>query len=365
MLLELVYSMMEQEALGDESGREAKRAAAEEDALLAAGAAAALPTHLESIIAGVHGAAVTSLVHDDDDIISGAGNGQIRRVTIDGRVGWEAQAASSGVLALALVPAREAEGQEAMVVAAAMNGSVAVHSGATGAQLATCSPHRKYVIAAAVTAARRIVTGSWDGTLCVTRLPDSGGGSEGELEVLATQSYDTGIAAVAMLSDGKTAVIALKSSCRLRLYDTEKLQEAGRVNMNDAEWDEHLSFSATTLNLSPDGSFLLASTDGPRIMVLRVRDWSKAKLLYGLHTAANFHQYSACWLGTSHVAAAAEGGTVFIFRLSDGKVVEKLAAHPGSNVRALDSSAAGTRLITGSFDKTIRVYTSAPAAEVV
>lgn len=179
------------------------------------------------------------------------------------------------------------------------------------------------------------------------------------------------------------------------------------MNMNDAEWDEHLSFSATTLNLSPDGSFLLASTDGPRIMVLRVRgaapilcpndhtshlvkycnfrhflgfcknllhpgalaclifkmrnclnlastcfsllaclslrfdlclltcaqscathgevrcegaDWSKAKLLYGLHTAANFHQYSACWLGTSHVAAAAEGGTVFIFRLSDGKV---------------------------------------------
>lgn len=46
------------------------------------------------------------------------------------------------------------------MVAAAMNGSVAVHSGATGAQLATCSPHRKYVIAAAVTAARRIVTGA-------------------------------------------------------------------------------------------------------------------------------------------------------------------------------------------------------------
>lgn len=57
--------------------------------------------------------------------------------------------------------------------------------------------------------------------------------------MLATQSYDTGIAAVAMLSDGKTAVIALKSSCRLRLYDTEKLQvptaSAPRLSLK-ADW---------------------------------------------------------------------------------------------------------------------------------
>ena len=49
------------------------------------------------------------------------------------------------------------------------------------------------------------------------------------------------------------------------------LQEAGRVNLNDFEWDQHLSFSAATLDLSPDGSFLLVSTDGPRILVLRIR----------------------------------------------------------------------------------------------
>lgn len=49
-------------------------------------------------------------------------------------------------------------------------------------------------------------------------------------------------------------------------------------------------------------------------------DWSKAKLLYGLHTAAQFHHYAACWLGNGHIAAAAAGGNVFLFRLSDGKV---------------------------------------------
>ncbi len=71
--------------------------------------------------------------------------------------------------------------------------------------------------------------GSWDGTLCVLRAPDGAAASDGdsgpaELEVLAIQAYDSGIAAVCMLSDGKTAVVALKSSCRLRLYDTEQLQ---------------------------------------------------------------------------------------------------------------------------------------------
>lgn len=58
----------------------------------------------------------------------------------------------------------------------------------------------------------------------------------------------------------------------------------------------------------------------PMPLVLVRADWSKAKLLYGLHTAAQFHQYAACWLGSTHIAAAAAGGTVFVFRLSDAKV---------------------------------------------
>lgn len=65
--------------------------------------------------------------------------------------------------------------------------------------------------------------------MCVLQAPTSlnatsSGGSGAELEVLATQSYESGIAAVALLPDGKTAVVGLKSSCYLRLYDTELLQ---------------------------------------------------------------------------------------------------------------------------------------------
>ena len=72
-MLQLVYSMLEQEALGDEGAREAARVKSEEDAMLSASAAAALPKHLERSIDGVHGAVVTSLKLAGNSILTGTG----------------------------------------------------------------------------------------------------------------------------------------------------------------------------------------------------------------------------------------------------------------------------------------------------
>lgn len=72
-LLQLVYSMLEQEALADEGAREAMRAKSEEDALLSASAASALPKRLERSIDGVHGAVVTSVKLAGDSIVTGTG----------------------------------------------------------------------------------------------------------------------------------------------------------------------------------------------------------------------------------------------------------------------------------------------------
>ena len=48
------------------------------------------------------------------------------------------------------------------------------------------------------------------------------------------------------------------------------VQETGTVNLN-MRGDDHVSFSGSHLALSPDGKYLLVSTDGPRILMLRVR----------------------------------------------------------------------------------------------
>lgn len=361
MLLEMIYKALEAEASQQDDKRQTtQEAQTEEDALISA-ASATLPTHKCPVAWLPHRATVTALAIHGSLGLSGAGNGQVRCTNADGSVSWVTQVAANGILALAVVPPPY-EGGRTTIVATSMDGGVTLVAADTGSILARCSPHRKYVVAAAVTSSRRVVTGSWDATLCVIQLPSDPEDASAscqllrQMDVLSTHSFSSGIAALAVLPDGHTAVVALRSGCRLRLYDTNSMQEKVAVNMNDFEWDDHLSFSATSLALSPDGVFLLVSTDGPRIMVLRIRDWSKAKLLYGLHTAAQFHHYAACWLGCGHIAAAAAGGHVFVFRLSDGKVVEKLEAHPGSNVRALVSSAAGDRLLTGSFDKSMCIY---------
>ena len=54
------------------------------------------------------------------------------------------------------------------------------------------------------------------------------------------------------------------------------------INMN-ALGDEHVSFSARQLDVSPDGKHLLVSTDSPRILLLRIQgDCMSPTLLAGL-----------------------------------------------------------------------------------
>ena len=48
------------------------------------------------------------------------------------------------------------------------------------------------------------------------------------------------------------------------------VQETGKVNMN-AAGDDHVSFTASYLSLSPCGKYLLISTDGARIIMMAVQ----------------------------------------------------------------------------------------------
>jgi len=111
------------------------------------------------------------------------------------------------------------------------------------------------------------------------------------------------------------------------------------------------------------------------------------------------------WYGSATVIAAAEGGAAFVFSVASGKVqhadfsiccglrhthcecagcmasclhqetmiavgawqrspsmclqvVDKLKAHPGSNVRAMATDVQSNRVFTGSFDKTVKAFSA-------
>ena len=121
------------------------------------------------------------------------------------------------------------------------------------------------------------------------------------------------------------------------------------INMN-AIGDEHVSFSARQLDVSPDGRHLLVTTDSPRILLLRIQgDTMSPTLLTGptglsrirlqmLRCGRNtgwtqlrtqifglpmdkFHSSVAAWHSSGYyVMAAAAAGYVYVFHAGTGKV---------------------------------------------
>ncbi len=181
----------------------------------------------------------------------------------------------------------------------------------------------------------------------------------------AAEPYAASVQDVELLAGGRTAVVALRDTCRLRLYGLAERAETGQVNLNPLG-DEHVGFVATQLALSPGGAMLAVSTDGPRILVLRVAGargrapcarpeiaagacpargavraagtsarwrpghaaaltagpragWEQLRNICGL-TVEPFHQAAALWHRSGfYLMAAAAAGQVFVFHVGSGK----------------------------------------------
>ena len=246
------------------------------------------------------------------------------------------------------------------MLAGSMDGSVSLLNAATGALLHSAKAHMKYVVAVAWAGdGQHFVSASWDCSLTVhrfTSVPTAPGDSCSFVS-LKTFRYTAAVLCAAFLADGKTCVVGLRDSNYLRLIDTMTLQVASpahgmpapicvldycahpchsftscyelrkllcsqedRKNMNQHDYDNHVSFYASHLALSPCGKLLLISTEGSRLVIFHTADWRQVSSLYGLPTA-DFHQPCACWLhSTSYVAAAAAGGQVVFFHVGSGKV---------------------------------------------
>lgn len=123
------------------------------------------------------------------------------------------------------------------------------------------------------------------------------------------------------------------------------LQEVGKVNMN-ALGDDHVSFTASQLNVSPCGKYLLVSTDGTRIVMFRIAgenpadeylhsfwpaylclvtvsslaDWDQMRNFFGL-AVEQFHQPAVVWHPSGfYFFAAAAHGQVYVFHVGSAKV---------------------------------------------
>lgn len=168
--------------------------------------------------------------------------------------------------------------------------------------------------------------------------------------------------------------------------------------MNEAG-DDHVSFYAMQLQQSPCGRFLLVATEGPRLLVLRIPasisaasaaasagpsatagpfgsgtasaidvgcgagSWQHVRTIYGL-PVQQFHKATVAWHGSSrYVYAAAAGAAIVMFHVATGKVVRQLAGH-SVNVRDMQYDRERNLLVTGSFDKSVKIWGVADGSNV-
>ncbi|KAK9821228.1 hypothetical protein WJX81_004278 [Elliptochloris bilobata] len=367
VLMQMVYKKQEEEAAAacseGDADREARLAA--EEALLHG--TADYPVTRAGCLEDRHEAAITAVLAwpGRDALLTGQGNGVVQLLLYerpDDTTGWTTRLGGGGVLSLALHEG-DSPGR-ARLLAASMDGGVALLDARTGELLASVRAHTRYCVRVRwLPGGAGFLSAGREGALaCWACAPggEAGAGAEA-VQQTAAEPYAMAVQDVELLAGGGTAVVALRDTCRLRLYGVREAAEVGQVNLNPMG-DEHVGFVATQLALSPDGTMLAVSTDGPRILVLRVAGWEQVRNICGL-TVEPFHQATALWHSSGyHLMAAAAAGQVFVFHVGSGKVVAKVKAQPQKNVRAMDYDTGRNLLVTAGFDRTVNVFMQHSAA---
>lgn len=390
-LLQLIYNQMEHEVEERDPEDDAARARAEDDRALLQAGRGDIPTHPLHRISGVHSAnvLVVRLWPGKELLATGSADGMVHLLRFDGGVEWSTHVASGGALSLEWSPGvTQAAGSAAeqspagtsldgrrLAVVGSMDGSVSILDADTGKLLCSIKPHAKYVVRATFDprpGSNLIATASFDQTCCLLRLVEGSGGDAGaatggiELEMIRQVHHTGAVQDVAFLplsasgegpaaADGSTVLVAVRDSGCLERLEAGTGEDLTRISLHSGD-EDHLSLSPMRLAFSPCGRYLLVALEGPRLVVLRTSDWSRARALYGLHVA-RFHNHAVAWhRDAAYAYASADGAAVHVYHVGTGKVAARLEGQHRVNVRDLDVDWGRNLLATCSFDKTVRVF---------
>lgn len=196
-------------------------------------------------------------------------------------------------------------------------------------------------------------------------------GAKGEVKAananIVWQSLPAGvnpIYAVALTSDGQYAAVARAN--QIFLYHIPSKRELGRLT--DPELLKKGLYTAAgvadldliqSLKFSPDNT-LLASGGFRTVKLWRKPTPTKALDLAGLETAARSLATSA---DGKWAAIGEENGKIRIFEVATGKVAKTLEGHTGPTT-GVAFNADATKLVSGSQDKTFRVWSIADQKEL-
>ncbi len=270
------------------------------------------------------------------------------------------------------------------IIAAADDHSVWLWDAETTALKARLEGHADWVNAASLSSdGVTLATGASDHSIClwdinsqqeVLQLPTSDGavaairfhpngqqvavvGFCDKLKIVNTSSGHTAqelicpcvdVRTVVFSADGERMAVAGRNG-QIRIWNTNS-----GVRERDIETDGR---RIRALAFSPDGNWLAAAGNGPSIQVF---DAKTGQLGVSL-PARPAKMYAIVFVGNRQLACGGSDNCIHIWDLDTQAITKKLIDHTGT-VAALACDATGTKLISGSFDTTVRVWNLATTA---
>ncbi|GAB1545461.1 hypothetical protein NUACC21_81370 [Scytonema sp. NUACC21] len=251
---------------------------------------------------------------------------------------------NSPVSAVAVTP----DGQR--LISASNDKTLKVWDVETGKELRTLTGHSNSVSAVAVTPdGQRLISGSWDDTLKVWDV-------ETGKELRTLTGHSERVSAVAVTPDGQR-LISGSWDYTLKVWDVETGKEL-RTLTGHSDW-------VSAVAVTPDGQRLISASFDKTLKVWGVETGKELRILTGHSSAVSAvavtpdgqRMISGSWDSTLKVwkAEIKRGFLAFYQKFIPGKLLFTLTGH-SNVVQAVAVTPDGQRLISASWDKTLKVW---------
>ena len=238
------------------------------------------------------------------------------------------------------------------VVVGTMIGAVFVINARTGEIVQRMDDHQKYVIDAKWVDGSRFVTASHDHRLFYYARDAPDAPFARVHEWLFSDCVES-----VVVRDAQHVIVSVRNDCFLHEINLEN-GEANPTYLNmNALGDDYVSFNALHLELSPSKKYVLVSNDKNRIIAYDLsRDGVLVRNFYGAVNDELSQPRTAWDPSGQYIYSTSQDGNIYAWEVCSEKIVAKFAPHK-KIIRTLAFSPIYNLLVTGSYDKTLKVFT--------
>jgi len=240
-----------------------------------------------------------------------------------------------------------------LLLSSSMDGGHAVIDTKNQRVLQIFADHRKYVVCVRWNQDGKLfATASYDHFVSLYKLISS---LEEENPFVLVQQFPFSANVEAIVFSGnETLVISVRGDNYLHSIDLTTMNKT-KFNMN-ANHDDHVSFNAMDLSLSPlNNDYLLVSTDKNRMILYRMGNSTPVRNFWGAPNDTYSTPRNCFHRSGRYVYSTAQDNKVYCWDVSNQNVVHKLEGHRGT-VRDICHHPTENLLGTCSFDKTVKIW---------